>query len=132
MNEYSNSAAARSIKKSPPHHARPLKGHRNRPPQPQSKRRLEAPENYRRQQKFTSSMMNAEKPLVAPASCRRFSAQPPRPKFPRFLSISTRYNNLLEIVVTPTKQTSRPNSTRYKIENTQSTITVRKAHAEQP
>src|ERR1700733_7540583 len=126
MNEYSNSTAAWSTKKSSPHHARPPK--RCRPASnSRSEDQLSNSENSRRLQKFTSKMMNAEEPLVAPASCRRFSAPPPRLKFPRLHSISTRYNYLLEIAVTPTKQISRPISTRYKIGNRQSAISTDQA-----
>jgi hypothetical protein len=125
MNEHSNSSAGWSTEKSGPNRAHlPAAYPENDPAEPpRSEQRLSDSAYDRAFQKSTSDATTARPSLVAPASCRRFSAQALRSTFlgnlrparPSASTILIDTPKRLEFAVSPTKQTSRPISNRVKI-----------------
>jgi hypothetical protein len=125
MNEYSNSSSGWSREESGPNcaHLFAVYPEHRRTAPPQSEQRISDSAYLRLFQKSTSDATTARQSLVAPASCRRFSAQTLRSPFPCNLRpaqrstspISIATPKRLKFTVTYTKQTSRPIFNRYKI-----------------
>ncbi len=137
MNRDSNSTAAWSSKKSRLHRAHFLATKFDRALRPKIGTCLNSSENSSLSQKFISDAISARPSPVAPASCRRFSAQPPRSTFARKLPLTRRAATTiligtpkrLKFAVIPTKQTSRVDSNRYKKGGYQNALRARSCGA---